>query len=234
MGSHPSNAFSAVGTLRAFLSGKLSHYFDWHDPSITYNIACSSSTVALHSAYRAIASGECSRALAEGANVITSFNLHQNLAAASFLSPTGATKALDAGADGYCRGEGVGLIDLKRLSDAIAEGDNVLGVIAGSAVNQNSNESSITMPHSPSQVKLYKKAAALAEIKTRDVSFVEAHETKTPVGDPIEYESIKDAFGGPQRDSTLYLGSVKANMGHCEAASGIAALIKFILMLQHG
>ena len=234
VGSHPPNAFSAVGTLRAFLSGKLSHYFGWHGPSVTYDTACSSSAVALHSACRAIASGECSRALAGGANVITSPKLHQNLAAASFLSPTGATKAFDAKADGYCRGEGVGLVVLKRLSDAIAEGDNVLGVIAGSAVNQNSNESAITVPHSPSQVKLYKKAAALAGIETRDVSFVEAHGTGTPVGDPIEYESIKDAFGGPQRDSTLYLGSVKANVGHCEAASGIAALIKVILMLQNG
>ena len=234
VGSHPPNAFSAVGTLRAFLSGKLSHYFGWTGPSITYDTACSSSAVALHAACRAIATGECTRALAGGANIITSPNLHQNLAAASFLSPTGATKAFDAKADGYCRGEGVGLVVLKRLSDAIAEGDNVLGVIAGSAVNQNSNESAITVPHSPSQVKLYKKAAALAGIHTRDVSFVEAHGTGTPVGDPIEYESIKDAFGGPQRDSTLYLGSVKANIGHCEAASGIAALIKTVLMLQHG
>ena len=175
VGSHPPNAFSAVGTLRAFLSGKLSHYFGWTGPSITYDTACSSSAVALHSACRAIASGECSRALAGGANVITSPNLHQNLAAASFLSPTGATKAFDAKADGYCRGEGVGLVVLKRLSDAIAEGDNVLGVIAGSAVNQNSNESAITVPHSPSQVKLYRKAAALAGIKTRDVSFVVGH-----------------------------------------------------------
>ncbi len=234
VGSHPPNAFSAVGTLRAFLSGKLSHYFGWTGPSITYDTACSSSAVALHSACRAIASGECSRALAGGANVITSPKLHQNLAAASFLSPTGATKAFDAKADGYCRGEGVGLVVLKRLSDAIAEGDNVLGVIAGSAVNQNSNESAITVPHSPSQVKLYKKAAALAGIDTRDISYAEAHGTGTPVGDPIEYESIKNAFGGPQRDSTLYLGSVKANVGHCEAASGIVALIKVILMLQHG
>jgi acyl transferase domain-containing protein len=231
--SHPANAFSAVGTLRAFLSGKISHYFGWTGPSITYDTACSSSAVALHAACRAIAGGECSRALAGGANLITSPNLHQNLMAASFLSLTGATKSFDAKADGYCRGEGVGLVVLKRLTAAVAAGDVILGVIAGSAVNQNNNATSITVPYSSSQIDLYKKVSRLAGIDPLDVSYVEAHGTGTPVGDPIEYESIREVFGGPQRSDTLFLGSVKANIGHTEAASGAAALIKTVLMLQH-
>lgn len=232
--SHSPNAFSAIGTLRAFLSGKISHYFGWTGPSITYDTACSSSAVAFHAACRAIAGGECLKAVAGDVNVITSPNLHQNLAAASFLSPTGATKSFDAKADGYCRGEGVGLVVLKRLSAAIAKGDTILGVSAGSAVNQNSNVTSITVPHSPSQVDLYKKVLRLARIDPLNVSYVEAHGTGTPIGGPIEYESIREAFGGPQRSRGMYLGSVKANIGHTEAASGVAALIKTILMLQHG
>ncbi|KAI9844533.1 MAG: Type I Iterative PKS [Sclerophora amabilis] len=231
--SHQPTAFSALGTLRAFISGKVSHYFGWTGPSITYDTACSSSAVAIHSACKAIQAGECSRALAGGVNVITSPALFQNLAAASFLSPTGASKAFDANADGYCRGEGAGLVVLKKLSSALSEGDAILGVIAGSAVNQNENCTPITVPHSPSQNKLYQKVLSLSGIEAKDVSFVEAHGTGTAVGDPVECESIRRVFGGPQRTSKLHLGSVKGNFGHTEAASGATALLKAVLMMQH-
>lgn len=231
--SHPPTAYSALGTLRAFLSGKISHFFGWTGPSITYDTACSSSAVAIHAACKAIQNDECSTALAGGVNLITSPNLFQNLMAASFLSPTGASKSFDAKADGYCRGEGVGLVVLKKLSCAITDGNTILGVIAGSAINQNSNNTPITVPHSESQIKLYQKVSCLAGIQPDDISFVEAHGTGTPVGDPIECRSIRHVFGGSQRAETLYLGSVKGNIGHTEGTSGAAALIKTILMLQN-
>jgi len=231
--SHPPTAYSALGTLRAFLSGKISHFFGWTGPSITYDTACSSSAVAIHAACKAIQNDECSTALAGGVNLITSPNLFQNLMAASFLSPTGASKSFDAKADGYCRGEGVGLVVLKKLSCAITDGNTILGVIAGSAINQNSNNTPITVPHSESQIKLYQKVSCLAGLQPDDISFVEAHGTGTPVGDPIECRSIRHVFRGSQRAETLYLGSVKGNIGHTEGTSGAAALIKTILMLQN-
>ena len=173
--SHPPTAFSSLGTLRAFLSGKVSHYFGWTGPSITYDTACSSSLVAIHQACRAIQLGECSRAVAGGVNILTNPYFYQNLKAGGFLSPTGPTKAFDAKADGYCRGEGVGLVVLKKLSAAIASHDHILGVIGGSAVNQNSNTSAITVPCSKSQVDLYQRVATISGINPTDVSFVEAH-----------------------------------------------------------
>ncbi|TAQ85363.1 hypothetical protein B7494_g6312 [Chlorociboria aeruginascens] len=231
--SHPSNAFSLTGTQRAFLSGKISYNYGWTGPSITYDTACSASLVAIHSACKALQTGECSAALAGGVNVITSPNLTLNLAGASFLSPTGGCKSFDAKADGYSRGEGAGLIVLKLLSQAITDKDSILGVIAGSAVNQNKNASPITVPHSPSQTSLYNKVSTLAGIDTSDISYVEAHGTGTLVGDPIECASIRTTFAGPSRKKTLYLGSVKGNIGHTEAASGVASVIKTVLMMRH-
>ena len=231
--SHPPNAFSSLGTLRAFLTGKISHFFGWTGPSVTFDTACSSSAVAIHAACKAIESGECSQAMAGGVSLYTSPNFYQNLAAASFLSPTGATKPFDAKADGYCRGEGIGLVVLKKLSAALKDGDTVMGVIAGSAVNQNYNSTSITVPHSLSQIELYKKVSSLAGVDPSAVSFVEAHGTGTPVGDPIEFESIRKVFGGPHRSASLHVASVKGNIGHLEGASGVAALIKTLLMIQH-
>lgn len=232
--SHPPTAFSTLGTLRAFLSGKISHHFGWTGPSITYDTACSSSAVAIDAACKAITLGDCSSAIAGGVNLFTNPNFFQNLEAGTFLSPTGPTKAFDASADGYCRGEGVGLVLLKRLSTAMADRDHILGVIRGSAVNQNSNSTYITVPHSPSQAELYRKVLRMSRLKAEDVSFVEAHGTGTAVGDPIECESIRQVLGSPTRAGKLFLGSVKSNIGHTEGASGVAALIKAVLMIQHG
>ena len=231
--SHPPNAFSSLGTLRAFLSGKISHFFGWTGPSVTYDTACSSSAVAIHSACKALEAGECSQALAGGVSLYTNPNFYQNLAAASFLSPTGPTKPFDASADGYCRGEGVGLVILKKLTAALANGDNILGVITGSAVNQNSNSTSITVPHSPSQISLYRKISSLSGIHPEHVSFVEAHGTGTPVGDPIELASVREVFAGPHRRTPLHVASMKGNIGHLEGASGVAALIKVLLMMHY-
>ena len=231
--SHAPNAFSTLGTLRAFLSGKISHFFGWVGPSVTIDTACSSSAVAIHTACRALQAGECTQALAGGIALFTSPYLYENLSAAHFLSPTGATKPFDAQADGYCRGEGVGLVVLKELSTAVADGDNVLAVIGGSAVNQNDNSVPIMVPNAPSQGTLYHKVLQQAGILPHQVSFVESHGTGTPVGDPIEMESIRSVFGGPQRHSQLVVSSVKGNIGHLEGASGVAGLIKAILQIEN-
>ncbi|RAL03538.1 uncharacterized protein BO80DRAFT_500327 [Aspergillus ibericus CBS 121593] len=234
--SHQPNSYSALGTLKAFVSGRVSHYFGWTGPSMTYDTACSSSMVALHSACKALLSGECTSALSGGVNVITDPALYQNLRAASLLSPTGATKAFDAAADGYSRGEGCGLFVLKKLETALADGDQVLGVIAGSALNQTQREygTSITAPVSKSQQSLYRNVLSQAGLGPSDVTYIEAHGTGTPRGDPIECESIRNIFGSSNtgRQQTLYFGSVKGNIGHLEAGSGAAALFKSILMLQ--
>lgn len=177
---HPANAYSATGTLRSFLSGKLSHYFGWYGPSLVLDTACSSSAVAIHTACTALKTGQCSQALAGGVTLMTSPYLYENFNAAHFLTPTGASKAFSADADGYCRGEGGGLVVLKRLSDAIKDADNIIGVIGGSAVNQNDNCVPITVPHTSSQGNLYEQVSKQAGVTARDVSFVEAHGTGTP------------------------------------------------------
>ncbi|KAJ5212810.1 uncharacterized protein N7498_004456 [Penicillium cinerascens] len=188
--SQDATAFSAMGTLRAFISG------------------------------RALQTNECSVAVAGGVNVITAPSLYQNLGAASFLSPTGASKVFDAKGDGYCV--------------AIKDSDPIIGVIAGSAVNQGSNCRPITVPDSDSQINLYRQALAAGDIHPTDVSYVEVHGTGTPVGDPIECESIRYTFGGHDRPEKLLIGSVKDVIGHTEAASGVAGCIETLLMMQNG
>jgi 3-oxoacyl-(acyl-carrier-protein) synthase len=211
---HPATAYATLGTSRCFISGCMSHYFGWTGPSLTIDTACSSSLVAINTACRAIWSGECSRAIAGGTNVITSPFDYQNLRAAGFLSPSGQCKPFDADADGYCRGEGVGVIVLKTLADAIKENDNIFGVIVGSSANQNQNHSHITVPFSGSQVNLYQNVLDMAGADPKSVSYVEAHGTGTGVGDPVECRSIREAFGGESRENTLYFGSIKGNIGH--------------------
>ena len=231
--SHPPSAYSAIGTLRSFLSGKLSHYFGWSGPSLVLDTACSSSAVAIHTACTALRTGQCSQALAGGITLMTSPYLYENFAAAHFLSPTGSSKPFSADADGYCRGEGGGLVVLKRLSDALRDDDRILGVIAGSAVNQNDNCVPITVPHTSSQGNLYERVTEQAGVVPSKVAFVEAHGTGTPVGDPIEMESIRRVFGGLNRVSPLIVSSAKGNIGHLEGASGVAALIKALLQMEN-
>ncbi|KAK1837640.1 polyketide synthase [Colletotrichum chrysophilum] len=165
--SHPPNAFSTLGTLRAFQAGRISNFFGCSGEASTIDTECSSSAVAINRACVDIIAGKCTTALAGGANVFTSPNFFQNLNTGKFLSPTGQCKSFDTKADGYCRGEGVGLLLLKKLSTAQAEGDNILAVISGSAVRQNSNETYITVPHGPSQSELYEKVLRSATRRAR-------------------------------------------------------------------
>ena len=231
--SHPPTAYSATGTLRSFLSGKLSHYFGWSGPSLVLDTACSSSAVAIHTACTALRTGQCSQALAGGITLMTSPYLYENFSAAHFLSPTGGSKPFSADADGYCRGEGGGLVVLKRLSDALRDDDHIISVIAGSAVNQNDNCVPITVPHTSSQGNLYERVTGQAGVTPNKVTFVEAHGTGTPVGDPIEMESIRRIFGGQDREAPLIVSSAKGNIGHLEGASGVAALIKATLQMEN-
>ncbi|OOF91380.1 hypothetical protein ASPCADRAFT_177383 [Aspergillus carbonarius ITEM 5010] len=228
------SAFTAPGTIRAFLSGKISHHFGWTGPSEVIDTACSASLVAIHHACRAIQAGDCSMALAGGVNLITGIHNYLDLAKAGFLSPTGQCKPFDESADGYCRADGVGLVVLKALDQAINSEDHILAVIRASATNQGGlHAPSITVPDSKAQRSLYTHVISRAGISSDAVSYIEAHGTGTRVGDPIEIESIRTVFGGSHRMEPVHLGSVKANIGHCETAAGVASLLKVITMFSH-
>jgi len=231
---HPPNAFSATGNLKGFIAGKISHYFGWTGPGLTIDTACSSSAVAVHQACRAIHSGDCDVALAGGTHVMTNPIWFQNLAGASFLSPTGQCKPFDAKADGYCRGEGVAAVFLKRMSTAIADGDQILGTIASTAVQQNQNCTPIFVPNTPSLSDLFRVVTHKAGLKPQQITVVEAHGTGTVVGDPAEYESVRQVLGGSIRSKPLMLSSVKGLVGHIECTSGLISLIKILLMIRKG
>ena len=150
------------------------------------------------------------------------------------LSPDGRCKTFDAGADGYVRGEGCGVVVLKRLADAVRDGDRVLAVVRGSAVNQDGASSGLTVPNGPAQQALLRQALASARLQPADIDYVEAHGTGTPLGDPIELEALSQVFSDRGGSAPLALGSVKTNLGHLEAAAGVAGFIKTVLAVQHG
>ncbi|KAG6361743.1 hypothetical protein INS49_009971 [Diaporthe citri] len=230
---HPPTPFTATGGLKSFIVGRLSHYFGWTGPSITIDTACSSSTVAIDMACRNLLSGECTAALCGGVNIITNMLWMQNLAAGSFISHTGQCKPFDDEADGYCRAEGMAFVFLKKMADAVADGNPILATIPATAVYQNLNITPLFVPNEPSLSFLFRDVIRQANLTARDISLVEAHGTGTPVGDPAEYDSIRSAIGGPIRDKPLPFGSVKGHVGHTEGASGIIALVKVIMMMRH-
>ncbi|PGH13811.1 hypothetical protein AJ79_03379 [Helicocarpus griseus UAMH5409] len=231
---HPANALTATGNLRSFLSGRVAHQFGWTGPAMAIDTACSSSAVAIHLACRDLLTGECSAALAGGVALFTNPIWFQNLAAANFLSPTGQCKPFDSAADGFCRAEGIACVFLKRKADAVADGNQILGSIASSAVYQNQNCTPLFVPNTPSLSQLLEDVIARSKISPEDISLVEAHGTGTPVGDPAEYESIRRVLGGQYvaRSKLLPIGSVKGHVGHTEGASGVVSLIKVLLMMH--
>ena len=227
-------AFTAVGTINSFLCGRISYHFGWTGPSEVLSTACSTSLVAVHRACKAIQAGECPMALAGGVNVLTGVNNFLDLGKAGFLSPTGQCKPFDRAADGYCRGEGVGLVVLKPLSQAVVDGDQILGVIPGTATTQGGLSSSITVPSVSAQVSLYQKVLDVAGMKPSRISYIEAHGTGTQAGDPREVESISEVFGQSQKGNSIPIGSIKGNIGHLEVASGVAGLLKVLMMIKKG
>ena len=230
---HPTSAFTGTGELRSFIPGRVSHYFGWTGPSLTFDTACSSSTTALHWACRDLLSGEVPSALCGGVNVLTNLQWTQNLAAGSFISPTGQCKPFDSAADGYCRGDGIAYVFLKKLSTAVADGNNVLGTIRATGINQNLNTTPLFVPNVPSLSTLFNQVISKARVNPRDIGLVECHGTGTPVGDPAEWESIRKAVAGPLRDTVLPIGSAKGHVGHTEGASGLVSLIKVLLMMRN-
>ncbi|KAK3713681.1 hypothetical protein LTR37_008375 [Vermiconidia calcicola] len=228
------SAYTSTGTIRAFLCGRLSHYFGWSGPAEVIDTACSSSLVAINRAVRAIQNGECSSALAGGINIITGQNNFLDLGKAGFLSPTGQCKPFDQHADGYCRAEGGGLVFLKALPSAQHEKDCIMAVIPATGTNQGGLSRALTIPDSTALSTLYRSVLTQASFEPDVVTYVEAHGTGTQAGDPVEVASIRDVFGNAQRPQKLHLASVKGNIGHCETAAGVAGLLKVICMLDKG
>ncbi|KAJ7022589.1 putative polyketide synthase [Mycena alexandri] len=228
------DVYYSTGTLRAFLSGRISFAMQLSGPSIVVDTACSSSNVALYQGARALINGDCDAALVGGVNIVSSPDMFLGLDRGHFLSPTSQCKAFDASADGYSRSEGCGVFILKRLGDAMAENDNILGVIRGVEINQSGLAHSITYPHAATQAALFRKVLENSRIEPSRVNVVEAHGTGTQAGDPNEVESVRSVLAvNRAANNPLHITSVKANIGHLEAASGAAGLAKLLLMLRH-
>jgi len=216
------------------LAGRLSYVLGLQGPSMVVTTACSSSLVATHLACQALRSGECDLALAGGVNLIFSPDGNIVFAKLRAMAHDGRCKTFDASADGYGRGEGCGVVVLKRLADAQAAGDPILGLIRGTAVNHNGPSGSLTIPNGVAQSNLIRTALKMGNIDPNTVSYVETHGTGTRLGDPIEVRALGRAFGQKRpADQPLWIGSVKTNIGHLEAAAGVAGLIKTVLALQH-
>lgn len=228
-------AHSATGMMMTMLSNRLSYAFDFRGPSLTVDTACSGSLVALHLAVQAIWNGECSQAVVGGANVMIAPNMTIAESKGGFLSPDGRCKTFDASANGYARGEGAGVVLLKPLAQAQADRDPIYAVVRGTAVSQDGHTNGITVPNGASQEAAMRAAYKRAGVSPHEVQYVEAHGTGTPLGDPIEAAAIGRVLSTnrPERDPIL-LGSVKTNIGHLEAAAGVAGLIKAALSLKHG
>jgi malonyl CoA-acyl carrier protein transacylase len=228
-------AYYGTGNALSITANRLSYFLDWHGPSWAVDTACSSSLVAVHQACQSLSQGECHLALAGGVNLMLSPQLTLTFADAKMMAADGRCKTFDALADGYVRSEGCGVVVLKRLSDALADGDNIQAIIRGSAVNQDGLTNGLTAPNGNSQQDVIHLALAKAGVKPNQISYVETHGTGTALGDPIEVNSLKSVLMEDRElNQPCWIGSVKTNIGHLEAAAGIAGLIKVVLSLKHG
>lgn len=234
-GGGEGNPYVASAAATSIAAGRLSYFFGIHGPAISVDTACSSSLVSIHAAAQSLRLGECDMALAGGVAVALSPVAVRALCQARMLSPQGLCRTFDAEADGYVRGEGCGILVLKRLSTAVAAGDRILGVIRGSAVNQDGRSSGLTAPNGKAQEALLRATLQDAGIGADAIGYIEAHGTGTRLGDPIELRAIEAVFGaGMPAAPPLYVGSVKTNIGHLEAAAGVASVIKVLGTLQRG
>ncbi|NUO79142.1 SDR family NAD(P)-dependent oxidoreductase [candidate division KSB1 bacterium] len=228
------DAYSATGSSHAIASGRLSYLLGVHGPSLSIDTACSSSLVAVHQACLNLRTHSCRMAIAGGVNVMLSPDITITLSKAHMMSPDGRCKTFDASANGFVRGEGCGIVVLKRLRDALADGDNVLALILSSAVNQDGRSSGITAPNGPAQEAVMREALNFANVAPAEIGYVETHGTGTSLGDPIEVNALGAVLGyGREQNHRLKIGSVKTNFGHLEGAAGVAGLIKLVLALQH-
>jgi acyl transferase domain-containing protein len=228
------DVYASTGTGFSFAAGRLSHILGLHGPNMAIDTACSSSLVATHLACQSLRLGECDISLAGGVNIILSPEITVGQCNMGVLSPDGRCKTFDASADGYGLGEGCGMIVLKRLSDALADRNHILAVIRGSRVNHDGPSSGLTVPNALAQQALIRQVLKSTKIEPSQVSYVETHGTGTPLGDPIEVRALAAVLGeGRAPEQPLMIGSVKSNIGHLDAAAGIAGLIKVVLSLQH-
>ncbi|GGC78292.1 type I polyketide synthase [Chelatococcus reniformis] len=231
--SGPEDAYALSGTAHSIAGGRISYFLGAQGPNISVDTACSSSMVAVHLAVKGLRARESDLAIAGGVNVTLIPDASILTSRARMMSPTGRCHAFDAAADGYVRAEGAGMIALKRLSDAERDGDRILALIRGSALNQDGRSSGLTAPHGPSQEAVIRAALEDAQVTPGDITFVEAHGTGTSLGDPIEVNALGNVFGGRPADRPLLIGSIKANIGHTEGAAGIAGMIKAVQALRH-
>lgn len=228
------------GGNQAFIPGRINYCFKFSGPSFAVNTACSSSLAGIHLACNSLWRGEIDTAIAGGTNVLTNPDMSAGLDRGHFLSRTGNCKTFDDSADGYCRGEGIGTVIIKRLSDAIADNDPISGVILGANTNHSAESESITRPHVGAQRAVFNKILNQSAVDPYTVGYVEMHGTGTQAGDAGEMSSTLDTFAPPlnqvkkgrNSDDALFLGSAKANIGHGESASGVSGLIKVLLMMQ--
>ncbi|MEV6325384.1 SDR family NAD(P)-dependent oxidoreductase [Nocardia sp. NPDC051787] len=228
------DAHTLTGTMSSIVAGRVSYVLGLRGPAVAIDTACSSSLVAVHQACRSLRAGECEVALAGGVNLLQSELTSEALARMGALSPDGHCRPFDARANGYVRGEGAGVVVLKPLSRALADGDPIRALIRGSSVNHDGRSMGLTAPNPTAQRELLRDALADAGCAADQVGYVETHGTGTPLGDPIEIEALSQVLGAPRADgSVCLLGSVKSRIGHLEAAAGIAGLIKTVLQLEH-
>jgi acyl transferase domain-containing protein len=229
------DAYTSLGSPFNFATGRLSYLLGVHGPSLALDTACSSSLVSVHLACQNLRLGACDLALAGGVNLMLLPETTVALSKAKMLAADGRCKTFDAAADGYGRGEGCGVVVLKRLSDALEAGDRIWALIRSSAVNQDGPSSGLTVPNGLAQQKLIREALDKASLTPSQVSYVEAHGTGTSLGDPIEVRALASVLAeGRPTDQPIIVGSLKTNIGHLESAAGIAGLIKVVLSLQHG
>ena len=233
--SPASSLYAATGTSNSTAIGRVSYVLGLRGPAISVDTACSSSLVAVHQAVSGLRQDEADLALAGGVSLILSNDVTESRANAGMLSPDGRCKTFDASANGYVRGEGCGVLALKRLRDAEADGDRIWGVIRGSAVNQDGASMGLTVPSGEAQEMVIRDALRRAGVSPSQIDYVEAHGTGTSVGDPLELQALASVFGsGREAENPLFVGSVKTNFGHLESASGIAALMKTLVSMNHG